>query len=145
MVLAYLRRTSGLRPTQITRLVARWEENRLATVPLAKRYRAPTVPFARKYTASDIELLVEVDRANEDVCGPAVVHLLHRAYTVYGDPRYERLAELSVSHLYNLRWTWGFAKSAGYQARRNSFTKTRSVCLNVGPDRPETPTPESQR
>ncbi len=41
MVLAYLRRTSGLRPTQITCLVARWDENRLATVPLAKRYRAP--------------------------------------------------------------------------------------------------------
>ncbi len=75
VVLAYLRRTSGLRPTQITRLVARWDENRLATVPLAKRYRAPTVPFTRKYTGADIELLVEMDRANEDVCGPAVVHL----------------------------------------------------------------------
>ncbi len=99
VVLAYLRRTSGYSRPQITRLVARWEENRLATVPLAKRYRAPAAPFARKYTASDIELLVEMDRANEDVCGPAVVHLLKRAYRVYGDPRYERLADLSASHL----------------------------------------------
>ena len=33
VVLAYLRRTSGYSLTQITRLVARWEENRLATVP----------------------------------------------------------------------------------------------------------------
>jgi transposase InsO family protein len=126
VVLAYLRRTSGYSRPQITRLVARWEENRLASVPLAKRYRAPVAPFARKYTVSDIELLVEMDRANEDVCGPAVVHLLKRAYRVYDDPRYERLAGLSVSHLYNLR------KSAGYQVQRTSFTKTRPVCNPIG-------------
>ncbi len=117
VVLAYLRRTSGYSRTQITRLVARWIDNRLADVPLAKRYRTPAAPFARKYTASDIELLVEMDRANEDVCGPAIVHLLRRAYHVYGDKNYERLADLSVSHLYNLR------KSAGYQAQRISNTQ----------------------
>ncbi len=126
VVLAYLRRTSGYSRTQITRLVARWIDNRLAQAPLAKRYCAPAAPFARKYTASDIELLVEMDRANEDVCGPAIAHLLHRAYNVYGDPRYERLADLSVSHLYNLR------KSTGYQARRTRFTHTRPVCNPIG-------------
>jgi len=36
------------------------------------------------------------------------------------------LADLSVSHLYNLR------KSAGYQALRVSFTKTRPVCNPIG-------------
>ena len=82
VVLAYLRRTSGLRPPQITRLVARWIDNRLAAVPLSKRYRAPAAPFPRKYTPTDVQLLVEMDRANEDVCGPAVAHLLHRAFTV---------------------------------------------------------------
>lgn len=126
VVLAYLRRTSGYSRTQITRLVTRWIDNRLAQAPLAKRYCAPAAPFARKYTASDIALLVEMDRANEDVCGPAVVHLLRRAWRVYGDPRYERLAGLSVSHLYNLR------KSTGYQARRTHFTKTRPVCNPIG-------------
>ena len=91
-----------------------------------KRPRIPAAPFARKYTPADVALLVQMDRANEDVCGPAVVHLLRRAYSVYGDTRYERLAGLSVSHLYNLR------KSAGYQAQRNSFAKTRSVCNPIG-------------
>jgi hypothetical protein len=126
VVLAYLRRTSGYSRPQITRLVARWDENRLATVPLAKRYCAPAAPFARKYTGADIELLVEMDRANEDVCGPAIAHLLQRAFTVYGDARYERLAGLSVSHLYNLR------KSVGYRQLRVSFTKTRPVCNPIG-------------
>ena len=32
-----------------------------------------------------------MDKANEDVCGPAIAHLLQRAYRVYGDTRYERL------------------------------------------------------
>ena len=126
VVLAYLRCTSGFSRSQVTRLVGRWESNRLATVPLAKRYGRPAVPFARKYTSADIELLVEMDRANEDVCGPAIVHLLQRAFCVYGDQRYERLSKLSVSHLYNLR------KSGGYRALRIHFTKTRAVCNPIG-------------
>ena len=60
------------------------------------------------------------------VCGPAIVHLLQRAFIVYGDTRFERLSKLSVSHLYNLR------KSAGYRVLRISFTKTRAVCNPIG-------------
>jgi hypothetical protein len=122
----YLQRTSGYSRAQVTRLVSRWQRNRLAAVPLAKCYRTPAAPFARKYDALDIQLLVEMDQAHEDACGPAVVHLLRRAYREYNDPRYERLAGLSVSHLYNLR------KSAGYQARRRTFTKTHPVKNSIG-------------
>ncbi len=107
-------------------MVARWAVNRVAQEPLRKRYRAPTAPFARKYTAADLELLVEMDRAHEDVCGAAIAHLLQRAHCVYGDQRYERLADLSVSHLYNLR------KRDDYQARRVSFISTRAVCNTIG-------------
>jgi transposase InsO family protein len=126
VLLEYLRHTSGYSRPQVTRLVAQWRANRLAALPLAKRHHAPSAPFARKYTPIDIELLVEMDKANEDVCGPAIAHLLRRAYRDYGDTRYERLSELSVSHLYNLR------KSAGYQSQRRSFTKTHPVCNPIG-------------
>ena len=126
VLLRYLRHTSGYSPCQVTRLVAQWGKNRLATVPLAKRYCAPSAAFARKYTSADVSLLAQMDKAHEDVCGPAVAHLLQRAYTLYGDARYERLASLSVSHLYNLR------KSTGYQRQRASFTKTRPVCNAIG-------------
>lgn len=126
VLLRYLERTSGYSRAQVTRLVARWQRNRLVEVPLAKHYGRPTVPFARKYTAADIALLVEMDKAHEDACGPAIAHLLQRAYHAYDDPRYERLATLSVSHLYNLR------KSAGYRAQRTHFTSTRPVCNAIG-------------
>jgi transposase InsO family protein len=126
VLLKYLQHTSGYSRAQVTRLVTRWQRNRLAEVPLTKRYRAPTAPFARIYTAADITLLVEMDKAHEDVCGPAIAHLLQRAYREYGDPRYERLATLSVSHLYNLR------ESTSYQAQRKNFTKTHPVCNAIG-------------
>ncbi len=126
VVLRYLQHTSGYSRSQITRLVTHWRANRLAAVPLLKHYRAPAAPFKRKYLAIDIELLVEVDKANENVCGPATAHLLKRAYQEYGDERYVRLATLSVSHLYNLR------KSAGYRSKRAHFTKTHPVCNPIG-------------
>ena len=111
VLLRYLRLTSGYSRQQLTRLVQRWQTNRLAT----NRYSAPKAPFARKYTS-----------ANEDVCGPAIVHLFRRALHEYGDQRYLRLATLSPSHLYNVR------KSASYQAQRRSLTKTRPVCNPIG-------------
>jgi len=126
VVLAYLRHTSGYGRAQMTRLVARWGANRAAQRPLVKLYRPPAAPFARKYNALDVELLVEMDRAHEDVCGPAIAHLLQRAYVVYSDSRYERLAQLSVSHLYNLR------DRADYRAQRARFTSTRAVCNSIG-------------
>ena len=133
VILAYLQRTSGYSRAQVQRLVSRWRANRLAATPLTKRYRAPAMPFARRYLPADIALLVEMDRANDDVCGPALVHLLQRAYQLYGDVRYERLANLSVSHLYNL------LKSAGYLARRVHYTKTRPVCNPIGIRKPPRP------
>ena len=129
----YLCRTTGYSRAQITRLIARWWANRLAPIPLKKRYGAPSAPFVRKYTAEDVERLVEMDQANEQVCGPAISHLFKRALHVYGDTRYVRLAELSVSHLYNLR------KSAGYRAKRIDFVPTRAVCNPIGTRRPPQP------
>jgi hypothetical protein len=122
----YLQHTSGYSRAQITRLIARWQGNRLVAIPLAKRYRAPRTTYARHYTTEDVRLLVEMDKAHEDVCGPAIAHLLRRAWCEYGDPRYERLATLSVSHLYNLR------RSAGYQKQRLRFTETRPVKNTIG-------------
>ncbi len=110
VLLRYLQHTSGYSRAQVTRLVKQWHTNRLASTPLIKRYRAPAAPFARKYTALDIELLVEMDKANEDVCGPAIIHLLKRAFHSFGDVRYERLAKLSSSHLYNLRKSVGYTR-----------------------------------
>lgn len=103
----YLEHTRGYSRSQLTRLIGRWQKNRLAAEPLIKRYCAPHTRFVHRYTAEDVRLLVEMDKAHEDACGPAIVHLLKRAWHEYGDARYARLSGLSVSHLYNLRRSAG--------------------------------------
>lgn len=124
VMLVYLQRLSGYSRAQIKRLVATW----LTGEPLVKRYRAPAHAFARRYTAVDVALLAEVDRAMGTLSGPATACVLKRQRDVFCDTRFERLATLSVGHLYNLR------HSAGYQAERVVQTKTRptkAVTLGV--------------
>ena len=122
VVLRYLIATCGYGRAQLTRLLARVLDGQ----NLYKRYRAPAHAFARRYTPADALLLAEVDRAHGTMSGPATVHLLRRALHVHGDTRFERLANLPVSHLYNLR------HSVTYQNQRVSFTKTRPVVNAIG-------------
>jgi transposase InsO family protein len=122
VVLRYLQRTSGYSRAQLTRLLARAVDGQ----PLGKRYRAPAHAFAKRFTPADVLLLAEVDLAHATMSGPATVHLLKRAFSVYGDTRFERLSSLSVSHLYNLR------HSKTYLNQRVSFTKTRPVVNPIG-------------
>ena len=104
-----------------------------ATASLAKRYRAPAHGFARKFSPLDVALLAETDALHATLSGPATVHLLQRAHALYGDPRYQRLAGLSVSHLYNLR------AQAGYQAKRGVWTKTKGRSVAIGQRRAPAP------
>ena len=103
------RASSGAGPTTVSRNI---------------HWSSGTAP--RPHAASDVELLAEMNRAHEHVCGPANAYLLQYAHTVSGDPRYERLADLSLSHKYNPR------KRADYQARRVIFVETSEVGHPIG-------------
>ena len=129
LILRYLERTTGYSRQQITRLVKRWSEGK----GLRKHYRAPQNGWARKFTDLDVALLAETDALHNTLSGPATVHLMRRALERYGDTRYERLATISVGHLYNLR------KERGYLARRQVFTKTRPTGIAIGVRRAPTP------
>lgn len=129
VLMRYLARTTGYSRAQLRRLVGR----RLKGEKLAKHYRAPAVGFARKFTAADVKLLAQTDALHNTLSGPATKCLMQRAYSVYGDDRYARLATLSVAHLYNLR------HQAGYQATRAHWTKTRGCAVPIGVRRAPTP------
>jgi transposase InsO family protein len=129
MVMRYLERTTDYSRQQLTRLVGRYFEGGR----LAKRYRAPAMGFARKFTAADVTLLAQTDALHNTLSGPATQYLMQRAFAVYGDARYERLATLSVAHLYNLR------HQSGYQATRAHWTKTRGYAVPIGQRRAPIP------
>ena len=129
VLMRYLARVTEYSRAQLKRLVSR----HLKGEPLAKRYRAPAEGFARKFTAADVKLLAQTDALHNTLSGPATKCLMQRAYSVYGDARYVRLATLSVAHLYNLR------HQAGYQVTRAHWTKTRGYAVPIGQRRAPTP------
>lgn len=132
VVLRFLERVSGYSRQQITRLVKRGA----GQLPLAKRYRASRTGFARTYTNADVRLLGATDTLHGTLSGLATRKLMERAYYLFADARYARLATISVAHLYNLR------KRTGYLRYRQTWTKTRPVTIPIGERR--APAPNNQ-
>ncbi len=119
----FLGKATGLSRAQVTRLIGQYR----ATGRVEDRRGANSGrPFARVYTAADIRLLAEADEIGGQLCGPAACAVLRREYEVFGDARFERLARLSPSHLYNLR------RSKTYRTRRTTFRHTRPTTVRIG-------------
>ena len=135
VVLRFLGRVSGYSRAQLTRLVERGRK----PAPLVKQYPAQRIGFTRTYTDADVRLLAHTDTLHGTLSGPATKklmalgHPVERAFEVFGEPRYERLATISVAHLYTLR------KRSGYQRQRRVWTKTRPVTLPIGERRAPAP------
>lgn len=132
LVRAYLAKVTGLSRAQLTRLVGRAQDGEA----LRDRRGPPAKPFARRYTPEDVRLLAEVDALHGNLSGPATHKLCERAWEVFGDARYERLAGISNGHLYNLRG------SQTYQRCRGRVDKTRAVQIRIGERR--RPRPEGR-
>jgi transposase InsO family protein len=128
LVRAYVRKVTGLSEAQSTRLIRAFLDH---GVVRAQPYQRHT--FAVTYTAEDIALLAEVDRAHGRLSGPATRRILQRAYEQSGEKQYERLAKISVAHLYNLR------ASARYRNQAAVFEPTRSTAAAIGQRRKPDP------
>jgi transposase InsO family protein len=129
VVLRFLGRVSGYSRQQLTRLVQRVRSQ----APLLKRYRASRTSFARTFSNADVLLLAHTDTLHGTLSGLATKKLMERAFCVFGETRYERLATISVAHLYNLR------KRTGYLRHRQVWTKTRPVTIAIGERRAPAP------
>jgi transposase InsO family protein len=131
LVRCYLEKMTGLSRAQVTRLIARYRAQGEVQAAAYRRHR-----FPQRYTRADVELLASVDEAHENLSGPATRRILQREYQHYGKPEYERLAAISVAHLYNLR------RQPRYRERRLSYTKTRPTTVSIGERR--RPDPQGQ-
>ena len=121
IVRRFLAKVTAVSRAQMTRLIRRWMETRHV------ERKPPQRPhFRRRYTSEDITLLAEVDAAHQDLSGPAVRHLCQRGWTIFGDQRFERLAKISPSHIYNLR------KSTAYRKIRISVQHTQARQVSIG-------------
>ena len=132
LIRRYLQRVTGYSRPQLTRLIAQY----LRSGRLVRRYRATATSYARKFTPQDIVLLAELDSLHGTLSGPATRVLLERAFHLFGQVSYQRLASISVAHLYNLR-----AKPL-YQQRRVHYSKTQTRPSTIGIRR--APAPEGR-
>lgn len=120
IVRRYLMKMTGLSRAQVTRLISSWiETTRVEANPPRRGC------FSRRYIAEDITLLAVVDAAHEDLSGPASRRICQREYEVFGKAEYERLAGISVSHIYNLRRSLVYRN----QRVRVHHTQARQVCI----------------
>src|ERR1051326_1496349 len=128
LVRRYLARMTGFSRAQVTRLIQGYRQTGRVKAAVYQRIR-----FATRYTAADVDLLAYVDRAHGNLSGPATRRILEREYGEYGQAAYQRLAAISVAHLYRLR------NSAGYRKRNTSYQPTRPTPIPIGERRKPQP------
>jgi hypothetical protein len=128
LVRRYVAKMTGLSRAQTTRLIGQYLEGEAIAVRPYRRRR-----FPQRYTPVDIALLAEVDEAHETLSGPATQKILYRALHDFGDVRFQRLAGISVAHLYNLR------RTLTYRKQYKQFHPTRPTQVAIGERRAPRP------
>lgn len=124
----YIAKMTGRSRAQVTRLVGQYLKNSEVKEAIYRRNR-----FRNRFTQADIELLAKVDEAHETLSGPATRKILEREWGIYQHADYERLATVSVAHIYNLR------KRRRYRECRIHYSKTQAVQVAIGERRKPEP------
>lgn len=124
----YLMKVTAYSLAQIKRLIKQYTKTGEITVKVAHRNG-----FQSIYTSADIRLLARMDETHGQPSGPTLKKFCERAYSLFGQSQYQRLAGISVSHLYNLR------QSKTYQRQRCCLTKTQPKNVPIGQRRKPTP------
>lgn len=124
----YLRKVTGYSVAQTKRLIRQYTKTGKLKVSVARRNG-----FQRTYTDADIRLLASMDELHDQPSGPVLKKLCERAYCRFGEDKYQQLAKISVSHLYNLR------RSKSYQRQRCVLTKTSPKKSPIGQRRKPCP------
>lgn len=117
----YLAQMTGLSRAQVMRLITAYRQTGHVIAAPYRRAR-----FSSVYTAADVDLLAYVDRAHGNLSGPATRRILEREYSEYGQAAYQRLAGISVAHLYRLRGT------PAYRKRNTTYQPTRPTPIPIG-------------
>lgn len=119
IVLAYLKKITGYKRAQLTRLVNRAKKGKL----VRKKYHR--VNPSRKYSAFDIKLLEKTDEFHLRLNTIATRTILRREIEVFGKTDYQIIAQISPSHINNLR------KHPVYRNTWVNHTKPRIIPIGM--------------
>lgn len=123
----FLKKTTGYTKGHIKRIIGKYLKGKLDW----KKWQKTN---AKKiYLHQDVGLLNEVDRAHNWLSGKATKKILAREFYVFCRPEFERLKNISVSHIYRLR------ASPHYVRLGTKYEKTKNTPVGIGERRKPTP------
>ena len=128
IVTQYLMKVTAYSRAQIKRLIQQYIKTSDIKIK-ATRHNG----FKHRYTPSDIRLLAGMDERHQQPSGGVIKKLCERACQQFGQEQYQNIANISVSHLYNLR------RSKTYQRQGCCLTKTRPKAVAIGTRRKPCP------
>jgi len=121
IVREYIKTMTGLKRAQTTRLIQRKKKIGKIVPGYGKRNK-----FKITYTPSDIARLIETDNWHSRLSGQATKTIFQREHDVFGRKEFERLKNISISHIYNLRET------RQYESQALTVAKTKAVNVPIG-------------
>ncbi len=119
IVKKFLQKITGYCGKQIKRLIKKYKNGKLFWQPWQNN------SFRQVYTREDIWLLHEVDKIHKCLAGPATKKILEAEYR-FGKIEFHNLANISSSHIYNLR------QSQIYTRQGVTFDKTKPANVQIG-------------
>lgn len=123
----YIRKVTGYPKAQIARILT----SSFYGNPYRASYKRHV--FTIKYTPSDILLLAKTDNLHGRLNGIATKLILQKEYQEFKKQEYERISNISISHIYNFR------KTKRYSYETVTYTKTNPVKRNIGERRKPEP------
>jgi transposase InsO family protein len=121
IVKRYICAMTGYSNTQVDRLIS--EKRRSKCIRVKERTQNT---FPTWFTKEDVALLAEVDNAEGRRTSKATKKTCSDMYHIYGDMRFERLAHISSSHIYNLR------EKEVYKVNTLTYTSTQATGRDIG-------------
>jgi len=109
LIRRYLMKISGYSRAQLTRHINQYREEGQLRIKEYERHR-----FEKKYTNRDIQLLAKTAQLHDSPNGAALKKTLERMAREYGKEEYLNIANISVSHIYNLKKKVPYLRSVSF-------------------------------
>jgi len=120
LIRRYLMKITGYSRAQLARQIAQYRKTGQVRIKEYERNK-----FKKKYTPQDIQLLAQTAKLHDSPNGAALKKTLERMVTVYQKEEYQKIANISVSHIYNLKKKVSYLRSVSfYQKTRKGKGRT---------------------
>lgn len=125
IVRSYIKRVTHISKAQLNRLIAKHKTTK-QLIPYASAI--PRRHFPVLYTPADIVLLITTDYNHQHLSGAATQNILQREYKIFHRIEYKTIANISVSHIYNLR---NYNRQYG-SSKAKWIKHTKATSANIG-------------